>query len=96
LIRLKLDKKVLPKYYLYFTQNEYYWEQARNLVTGGGQPQFNANTLKLIKLPIPPLEIQEQIISQIEAEQALVEPSKKLIEIFTKKITDKINQIWGE
>ena len=96
LIRLKLDSRVLPKYYFYFAQSDYYWRQARDLVTGGGQPQFNANTIKLINLPIPPLETQHKIVKQIEDEIALIEPSKQLIEVFTKKIQDRMSEIWGD
>jgi len=94
LIRVKLNDKILPKYYFYFAQSEYYWKQARELVTGGGQPQFNANTLKLIKVPVPPIEEQKEIIAKIEAEQALIEPNKQIIEVFSKKIQDRINEIF--
>lgn len=94
LIRLRLDKSILPKYYFYFSQHNSYWEQAKDLVTGGAQPQFNSNTIKLIKLPIPDLEEQKRIVDKIEAEQALIEPSKQLIEVFTKKIKDRISDIF--
>lgn len=54
LIRLNLDPSVVnPKYYWHFAQSELFWEQANKLVSGGGQPQFNANALKQVKLPIP-------------------------------------------
>ncbi|MCL1987678.1 MAG: N-6 DNA methylase [Firmicutes bacterium] len=96
LIRLRFNAKILPKYYWCFAQSENYWSQAKHLVTGGGQPQFNANTLKLIKLPIPPVDVQSQIIAQIEQEQAIIEPSKQVIEVFTKKMQNRINEIWGE
>ncbi len=58
LIRLKFPPdKILPKYYWLFAQSEKYWEQARNLVSGGGQPQFNGNAIVKIKIPLPPLEV---------------------------------------
>lgn len=54
LIKLTLDKtKVIPKYYWHFSQSSYFWEQANKLVSGGGQPQFNANVLKQVSMPIP-------------------------------------------
>jgi restriction endonuclease S subunit len=93
---LKLNKRILPKYYWCFAQSEYYWKQAQNLVTGGGQPQFNANTINLIHIPIPSIVEQEKIVEQIETEQALVEPSKKLVEVFTQKMQNRINEILGE
>ncbi|MDO9565648.1 MAG: hypothetical protein Q7J15_02770 [Candidatus Desulfaltia sp.] len=43
-----------------------------------------------------PIEIQQKIITEIEAERELVGTNKKLIEIFEKKIKDKIGEVWGE
>ena len=54
LIRLSLDKKIVnPKFYWHFAQSAYFWNQANKLVAGGGQPQFNANVLKDVIMPIP-------------------------------------------
>jgi len=43
-----------------------------------------------------PLETQQKIVAEIESERELVEANKKLIEIFEKKIKDKIGEVWGE
>ena len=52
LIRLRFPQdKLLSKFYWTFAQSEKYWEQARNLATGGGQPQFNGNALIEVKSP---------------------------------------------
>ena len=47
-------------------------------------------------IPLPPLETQQQIVSQIEAERALVESTKKLIEIYEQKTKAVINKLWEE
>ena len=96
LIRLKFNEKVLPKYYFYYAQSENYWKQARDLVTGAGQPQFNANTIRLVQLPIPPIAEQKHIVSQIESERILIDPSKKIVSMFESKIQERINKVWGE
>ncbi len=93
LIRLTFDQRVIPKYYWCFAQSDYYWNQARNLVTGGGQPQFNANTMRLINVPIPSTPEQEKIVEQIELEQKVIEPSRKIIDVFMKKMQHRINEI---
>ena len=42
LIRLRFSPDVVhPRYYWVFAQSDAYWNQAKALVTGGGQPQFN-------------------------------------------------------
>ena len=97
LIRLSFNHdKVVPAFFTSFSLGEIYWQQARELVSGGGQPQFNANVIKRIRIPIPPLKTQQKIVTEIESERKLVEANKKLIKIFKKKIKDKIGEVWGE
>ena len=73
LIRIRLnDTEVLPGYYWHFAQSSFYWQQANSMVSTGGQPQFNANVLKDIRLPIPPLEEQQRIVAILDRFDALV------------------------
>lgn len=67
LIKINFPKKnIIPKYYWHFSQSQQYWQQANKLVSGGGQPQFNANALNQIKIPIPPLSEQERIVGILD------------------------------
>ncbi len=86
LIRLNPDISIDPFYIWLFSRSQSYWRQAKSLMTGSGQPQFNANKLKQIKIPLPPLEIQKQIVEKLSAvqeykKQLLVQKSK-LKELF--------------
>lgn len=62
---------------------------------GGNQSNLNSQLIKELKITIPPIETQRQIVTQIEKEQALVNASKQLIEIFEQKIKDRIAKVWG-
>jgi type I restriction enzyme S subunit len=65
LIKLSFDKNINPKYYWHFAQSSLFWYQANKLVSGGGQPQFNANALKEVKVPIPyPNDPDKSLIEQ--------------------------------
>jgi type I restriction enzyme S subunit len=66
------EAEILPNYYWHFAQSTFYWQQAHSLVSMGGQPQFNANVLKDIRLPIPPLEEQTRIVAILDQFDALV------------------------
>lgn len=57
---------------------------------------INMGTLKKIKIPVPKLSIQREIIGKINSELDLVKGSKKLIEIYEQKIKDRIGKVWGE
>jgi type I restriction enzyme M protein len=65
-------------------------------VTGSAQPKLNQQNLNLIPIPVPSMEIQQSIVERIESERQIIEGNKKLIEIYTQKIQDRINKIWGE
>ena len=81
LIRLRFPSDVIdPRFYWAFAQSDTYWNQARALVSGGGQPQFNGNAIRLVKLPVPPLAMQQAIVAEIEVERGLVDANKELIQ----------------
>lgn len=61
----------------------------------GAYPSINQTDVKQLKFPLPPIETQREIVAQIEAEQALVDANRQLIEIFERKIEEKIAGIWG-
>ncbi|HHH0956771.1 TPA: restriction endonuclease subunit S [Yersinia enterocolitica] len=66
LIKLSLDKNIVnPKFYWHFSQSDFFWTQATKLVSGGGQPQFNANALKEVRMPIPfPGDLEKSLAEQ--------------------------------
>ena len=73
LIRIRLDgAKVLPSYYWHFAQSRMYWDQVNALVGGGAQPQFNANVLKAVRVPVPALAQQQRAVSTLDHFDALV------------------------
>lgn len=97
LIRLRFpEDRVHPRYFWVFARSDLYWNQARTLMTGGGQPQFNGNALKQVKVPLPPLATQQAIVAEIEAEQALVAANRELIARFGRKIQFTLARVWGE
>ena len=56
LIKIMPDNsKIINRYYWHFTKTPLYWEQAKKLVTTGGQPQFNTPAIKQVKVPVPPI-----------------------------------------
>lgn len=81
LIRLRFPQdRLLPKFYWSFARSSRYWEQAQSLVTGGGQPQFNGNALVKVKIPLPPLEVQKEIVAEIEGYQKVIDGARAVID----------------
>ncbi len=63
--------------------------------TSGSMKNISMKNFLTLSIPLPPLEAQRSIVAQIEKEQALVNASKKLIDIFEQKIKDRIAKVWG-
>ena len=56
----------------------------------------SVKTLKELKIPLPSIEVQHQIVARIEEEQQLVIANIKLMEIFEQKIKERIARVWGK
>ena len=63
---------------------------------GGLTRYLTLNMITSIKIPLPPIHIQHQIVTQIAREQKIIYANKELITIFENKIKDKIAEVWGE
>jgi len=62
-------------------------------VSGAAQPKLNQKSLNSIKIPLPPLAIQKQLVAKAEEEEKIIEANKKLIEIMERKIEKVIEDI---
>ena len=86
--------KLFPKFLFHLSA------QFKNeLIRLSGKTSFNfvsGATLKMLKFPLPPLTIQQAIVSEIEAEQSLVAANRELIARFEKKIQATLVRVWGE
>ena len=78
LIRLRINKLVIPQYLYAFFQSPDYWSQVSANTSGSAQPNCNATKLASVKVPIPPLEEQCHIVSHLENFQAKISSVKAL------------------
>ena len=95
--RTQVDNKKLDIQFLFY-QLQGLYEHLRKIsdARGGNQSNLNSKLIKELKISIPTINIQRQIVSRIEKEQELVNANKQLIEIFEQKIKDRIAKVWGE
>ncbi len=63
---------------------------------GATLKQFTIKSLKTLQIPLPPLEVQEQIVAEIGQYQKVINANKELIDKMEKKIETKIGEVWGE
>lgn len=76
-----------------------YLKSIENQIKGRGGAVFdsiNRDDIQSIQIPLPPIETQNQIVADIEAEQQMIKNNKKLIALYEQKIKDKVKEVWGE
>ena len=97
LIRCRLDRKIIePDYAIIYMKSEEFINNAKKYAQRAvNQASIKVSDLKKLGIPVPSIEKQRQIISEINKERNIVEQNKYLIEIFEQKIKDKINEVWG-
>ena len=61
-------------------------------ITGVTVPKLNQAKLRSIKIPLPPLSIQEEILSEIEGYQKIIDGAKAVVANYKPKI--EINPDW--
>jgi type I restriction enzyme M protein len=86
-----IEKQYIKIYLQSSTFNEY----AHRVSTGSTIQNVSLQSIRSFPIPIPPNDIQNEIVERIESERRIIEGNKKLIEIYTRKIQDRINKIWG-
>jgi type I restriction enzyme M protein len=92
---LTSTEHILGKYVYYLLFEETVLSQMIERMGKGSYPSINQKDVEQLKIPLPPLKTQKQIVAQIEEEQKLIEANKKLMEIFEGKIKAKIAEVWG-
>ncbi len=86
-----LDEKVILTRFIYDVlkgkqQNIYSFQR------GGAQPHVYPKDLIGFKIPLPPLEIQEQIVAELDNYQKIIDGAKQVVENY--KPTFKIDPEW--
>ena len=85
-------EKLLPEFILYVLKGKY--QEIRDINGDNQRGGLNMPIIRGIEIPLPPLEIQKQIVEKIEAERSLVESAKKLVGIYEEKTKEVINKLW--
>ncbi len=84
----------LPEFLYYILRSKE--EEMISRSVGGAQPNISQTIIKSLKIPIIPLVEQQTVVERISEIYKFIEGNKRLMEIYTQKIHDRINKVWGE
>jgi len=89
----KYDEKILKKYVdiiLLGSQDRVYM-----CARGHAQLNLDVKQFKLLEIPFPSLEVQQEIVDEIEGYQKVIDGARQVIERFEAKIAVRIQSVWG-
>lgn len=99
MIRVRADERKIDTHYLLTALQsppvrDYLMRNA--VGAAGSMPKINQSIVERIPIPLAPLAIQQAIVTEIEAEQALVAANRELIARFERKIEATLSCVWGK
>lgn len=89
-------EEVSSTYIKYLYKTDFIKNQISTFWVWGVVWTYTITHAKNTNIPLPSLEEQNQIVAEIEKEEAMVESAKQLIGVFEKKIKDRIDEIRGK
>ncbi len=85
-IRFRFNKQLLPKFAFYFTKSYYYSSWVNAIRRKAGQANINAKEYMSLKIPLPPLEKQKEIVEFLDVQFQTLRKLRKLHENAEKTI----------
>ncbi len=88
------NEKLVPEYLYYILKSL----KKKMIVScvGGAQPNISQRIIRGLEIPLPPIEIQRQIVAEIEDIENEIIEYKKQIVVSEQKIKDKLSEVWGD
>ena len=97
LIRLSISQKTAnPSYVNAFMNTDSFQSGIKQYASRAiGQSNINAKSLAAYCVPLPPVSVQNSVVSELVAERTLVEANRELIQRFEGKIHAAIGRVWS-
>jgi len=94
LIRFRPDKqKVIPEFIAYVFKSDIFKTTAQGFAQRAvNQASIKTSDLKAIRVPLPPLTVQKEIVERVEGYQYLIDGARQVVQSFKPNIT--INPDW--
>lgn len=88
--------KATYEYLALYLKSEYVRRTLSNLGAGGVQINIGKNQILSIKIPLPPLSIQEELVYAVNLENESVKAAAKLVAAYEDRTQAVIAKLWSE
>ncbi|MDR2172026.1 MAG: N-6 DNA methylase [Planctomycetaceae bacterium] len=89
---IRTNEKINSKFLFYNLKADLFNSYLRHTITGANINNLNSSILYNFKIPLPPLEVQEQIVAEIETYQKIIDGARQIIENWKPKIN--VDEKW--
>lgn len=96
LIKFVSKSKVLNQFVKELLDSRASAEYFRNNSSGSTQKFISLGFIRDMKIPIPSIKIQQEIVAKIESERKLVDGCRELMVRYEGKIKRVVDGVWGE
>ena len=91
-LRLNGKSPLLEKYLYHLLNLDNFEEECINASSGVAQKNLSTEWLKTFEIPLPPLDVQEQIVTELDSYAAIISGANQIIENWKPKI--ELNPEW--
>lgn len=88
-------ENITTDYIFYILSSQFVKNQFEKAATGGVVKNLNIKLVKEVKIPVPPIEVQNRLVDNLENIQVEIQNLEKKIEESKNLIQDSIAEIWG-
>lgn len=85
-------ERVLPGYLIWLLRSQICVEQMISMSGKGAYPSINSSDVEAIQIPLPPLEVQHQIVAEIEGYQKIIDGARQVLDNYKPHIA--IDPAW--
>jgi len=93
LVAIETDQKLLNPDFLYYVLKGMY-QEIRDINGDKQRGGLNMPLIREIRIPLPPLKVQEEIVTELEGYVAQIDNLQKDIDILQKRLDESVNELW--
>lgn len=83
---LRVKENLYSKFLFFNLYTDYMITQMVSMMGKGAYPSINQSDVATLQIPLPPLSVQEEIVSEIEGYQKIIDGAKMVVEHYNPKI----------
>ncbi len=97
LTKIEINSKdlLLGEYLYYFFKNETYIKEIKKFSAGSIVKSISLENMASIKIPLPPLSIQEEVVKEFNQYEKLIIAQNEAANFFHEKCRERLKSLWA-